>query len=261
MCRLFASRSRVRRTVQVPLLGGGNSLARQSVEHKDGWGIAHFDERHRVPAVALSTQPAHADPAFAQTVRAVESHAVIAHVRLASVGGPGLCNAHPFVFREWVFAHNGTLQRPDERRAQVEALIADDLRAHLRGETDSERCFLVFLTELRRDGQRRSARKVAGALARTAHALEALDVEREAPSSMNFLVTDGKLLVASRWGRSLFFAADGAESPRPGDRLEALTVASEELDGERRWVEIPERTAVGVEDDLTFARWRLAELL
>ena len=73
-------------------------------------------------------------------------------------------NTHPFRFRSWLFAHHGTLPgfgpeagstdpaRPSAaQEALTEVLVAelpDFLRRNLRGQTDSEILFHLFLTRL-----------------------------------------------------------------------------------------------------------------
>src|SRR5688572_28080816 len=143
MCRLFGFRSNVPERVHASLLGEQNSLRAQSVEHKDGWGIAYYEKD--LPEVAHSLGPAHGDPEFERVSGLVSSHAVLAHIRLASVGRIHLLNAHPFVHGPWAFAHNGTVRDFAAHQGALEAQIAPDLREKIQGETDSERCFFLFL--------------------------------------------------------------------------------------------------------------------
>src|SRR5687768_4779950 len=133
MCRLFGFRSNTPARVHEALVHEANSLRVQSREHKDGWGIASYNAQY-LPEVARGTGPAHQDPEFDRVSSLVSSHAVIAHVRLASVGPVKLENAHPFTYGAWTFAHNGTLQRFEQHREAIEALIDPDLRALISGE-------------------------------------------------------------------------------------------------------------------------------
>jgi len=86
-------------------------------------------------------------------------------------------------------------------------------------------------------------------------------------SAMNFLVTDGDLLAATRRDRTLFFAAEATEAvplrerPASGTRLFALEVASEELQGPDLWHEVPQDGVIGIDRDLTFVETSLATLL
>ena len=267
MCRLFGFRSNIPAPVHGSLLSAANSLRKQSVEHKDGWGIAYYGDAER-PIVSLGIDPAHRDPEFERVSGLLASHAVLAHVRLASVGEVHARNTHPFVFGRWAFAHNGTVRGFAHHQDEIESAIAPHLREQLRGTTDSERCFYLFLTFLEGDGGLRSPPidAVARALGRTVRFVIAC-TEREdgKPTSTNFLVTDGALMVATRHERTLFFSDARGRSergipPREGEKLKQWVVASEELSGEDHWHPVPEDSVIGVTSDLVLRTWTLAEV-
>src|SRR4051812_8379791 len=119
MCRLFGFRSNAPERVHRSLVLEQNSLRKQSEEHKDGWGIAYYEDAP-MPAVAHGIGPAHQDPEFARVSGLLSSHAVLAHIRLASVGEVVLKNTHPFLFGRWAFAHNGTVREFQKFRREVE---------------------------------------------------------------------------------------------------------------------------------------------
>jgi predicted glutamine amidotransferase len=268
MCRLFGLRAQNPTDVHRALAGEKNSLKTQSNEHKDGWGIAIHDNGGW--AVSHGLQPAHADPGFAEVCSKAVAPAIVAHIRLASIGGVHHRNAHPFVHGPWVFAHNGTVHRFVEHQGQIESLIDPELRASIKGETDSERrasmkgetdserCFMLLLTQLREIAQPRAA-DVARAMARTMRTLSEIadraDLAPKDRTSMNFLLTDGRLMVCSRRGRTLFYSARPLES----ERIEHLAIASEALTDEP-WHEVPEDGIIGVDADFTFHQWSVAEL-
>jgi predicted glutamine amidotransferase len=272
MCRLFGFRSNTPAAVHRSLVEERNSLRVQSREHKDGWGVAYYDQSYGL-CVAHGLQPAHLDPEFDRVSRLLSSHAVVAHIRLGTVGPIHQRNTHPFLFKQWTFAHNGTIRNFERYQATVESWIAPEFRSHIQGDTDSERCFYVFLTELSKSAtlENPNVDQVAAALARTSHRLCALtDPELEPgqkPTSTNFLATDGQLMVTLRRHRTLFFSEQRKkthgphEAPRNGSRLEQLVIASEELSGEDHWHEVPEDTLLGVDPDLRLYRWNLSDLL
>src|SRR5436305_5558911 len=148
MCRLFGCRSRAVDAVSHELFHGANALRVQSREHPDGWGVGWYEDG--TPHVVRSLTPAHGDADFEKLSQFVSAQTVVAHVRKASVGRVAEENTHPFQRGNWLFAHNGTLPDFAEHQAALEAEIAPALREKLRGETDSERCFLLFLTRLMR---------------------------------------------------------------------------------------------------------------
>src|SRR5437764_1222745 len=148
MCRLFGSRTRAPSAVSHELFHGANALRVQSREHPDGWGLGWYE--NGAPRVVRSLTPAHGDSDFEKLSQFVSAQTVLAHVRKASVGRVAQENTHPFQRGRWLFAHNGTLPLWEACRPRIESLIDPSLRESLHGETDSERCFLVFLSRLRK---------------------------------------------------------------------------------------------------------------
>jgi glutamine amidotransferase len=271
MCRLFGFRSCVPSPVHPSLVTVRNSLLHQSHEHKDGWGIASYGDGEQ-PVVAHGLGPAHADPDFEAVSNRVAARTVIAHVRLASVGAVERRNTHPFLHGRWSFVHNGTLRNFAVHQPEVEALIRPELRALIHGSTDSERCFYLFLTRLsERCPLEAPARveDVACALGETLGLVSALTDSDGQRSSMNFLVTDGEVMVATRRHRTLFVSDTAPETKRcprrahqplqPGTQLEQLFLASERLCGEDPWHEVPEDHIVGVDDELVLHHWRVED--
>jgi glutamine amidotransferase len=268
MCRLFGFRSNTPEPVHHALVTETNSLKAQSHEHKDGWGIAAWaDGAAGAPVVTRGLGPAHLEEEYERTSRLLSSRTVVAHLRLASVGAVVLENAHPFVYRQWAFAHNGTVRTFERHRAKVESLIDGDLRALLRGTTDSERCFLLFLTHLRRRTPSLEGAHVADVARALAHTMRDVSSIADVPgadaSSMNFMVSDGDLMVITRRRRTLFVSdgSERAEAPGNHEVLPQFLVASERLYGEGHWHEVPEETVVGVDAGLRLHRWTVAGLM
>lgn len=255
MCRLFGQHAPPGFDLCEPLCSAENALRFQSHKHPHGWGIGWY--RDGVPVRRLGLLPAHHDEAFVHAARAVCSGVVIAHVRDASIGPVTAENTHPFTHGRWLFAHNGTIARFKRSRRVRDAILAEvdaDLRPLVRGDTDSERCFYLFLSRLRARVtlDRAGVAHVRRALAETSAAVAAIaDGGAEKPSSMNFLVSDGRVLAACRRGRTLHLGADAG--PR-----HAFVVASERI-GAARWEEVPEGGFVGTEDGVHVVRGPLGE--
>lgn len=205
MCRLFGQlTSRPQDALEafctapyalVPL-----SSAEPRRAQRDGWGVGWFDAGGR-PRVVKSARPLFKEPErAAAAVRKAVSRAVIGHVRAASnpKGLPasrilGAVNNQPFAEGSWLFAHNGTLEIPDE----VAALLGPS-RRRLRSHNDSEVFFRQFL-------------KFAAAYGDAGEALEACAREtlavwrvrgrrhpnKRAPfTGLNAVVSDGRTLHA-----------------------------------------------------------------
>jgi glutamine amidotransferase len=250
MCRLFGYRSQEPTGVQHELLEAANALCVQSREHPDGWGLGWYVGG--APQVERALDPAHEDDDFSAVGRSVASTTIVAHVRKASVGRVSLENTHPFQWGPWLFVHNGTIPAWDKCGAAVEALVDPAFRRELSGETDSERCFLLFLSRLARRCDLAAATfdACAEALAETVELVRgAAEPIAKAEASTTFLATDGKLMIACRRGRTLF-----VETPAPhaGGRVSSVVIASEQpcRCATRSFREVPEGSLVGVDESM-----------
>jgi glutamine amidotransferase len=202
----------------------------------------------------------------------IESEALVAHARRATVGKAKDENTHPFRFRRWLFAHDGTIEGFDRVRPRLLGALPDFLRRNIMGDTDSEHAFMCFLRVLKDEGALddldADARGVGRALARTVRQLEAWsrEVGEQRPSRLDFVVTNGRVMAATRRGGSLFYALlegivpcplDGItlETPesdprlRPHRRVKAVCFASRLL-APNGFIEVPEGSVVSVSRSL-----------
>jgi predicted glutamine amidotransferase len=123
------------------LLEAPDSLAKQSRNDPDGYGIATFREDGS-PEIKKRPAAAYEDELFAYEAKHEESHNFVAHVRYAYPGGPTMEDTHPFEQRGRVFAHNGYvggLEALESRLGGHNALV--------QGRSDSERLFALITKE------------------------------------------------------------------------------------------------------------------
>ncbi len=229
MCRIFAIRS----TRPLSVRPAFDRLRALAAEHKDGWGIATFREAGH--HLEHDIQSAEHSLRFDERGHE-QTHAMLVHIRLASVGTIHARNNHPFAADRWVFMHNGTLKNFEQVREAFDAQIAPEYLTALRGETDSERCFALFRTYMKQTDD------VGDALARVFRTAEAIcDASGEGKrSAMNFVVGDGRRFWAPRRERTLFATA--------GDEL--ASIASEPLLPDQPWQEVPEDSLVSIDEQL-----------
>jgi len=230
MCRLVAALCARPRSMSHALVHAPRSLRALSSEHRHGWGVAtHTRSRW---SLALGTLPAHEDPDFDRACEA-ETHAWIAHVRLATVGSVLRENTHPFLRGRWCFAHNGTIR-------DVDFLSRSTSRSRDRereGSTDSELFFAYLLSRLDDEGI-----ADAPACARTDRVItEAVRaaIAREKFGALNFVMSDGQTLFIHRLGRTLSVH----------EEQHCFIAASEPWNDEPQWKRVPERALLRVELD------------
>ena len=244
MCRLYGQRAPSATGAAEPLCSSHNALRFQAHAHPHGWGVGWWAGGR--PRVLRGVLPAHRDQAFCDASHAARSRVILAHVRDASVGPVREENTHPFAWGPWLFAHNGTVaryRRSARVRRAIEAEIDPALRRHLRGDTDSERVFLMFLSRLPAWDAKASLAQVRRALAETTAAVASIaDPGSPRLSTLNFLVSDGRFLAASRRGKTLHWMLEPGEAGR-------FVVASEPI-GKAAWREVPEGGFVGVDEEM-----------
>ena len=145
MCELFAMSSRGPATVTLSLSilaeHGGNTAP-----HKDGWGIAFYDEED---ARILKDTEGASHSKWVQFVeqQEIRSTLVLSHIRLATDGGISTKNTQPFARelggRMHVFVHNGHV--PDIK--SLDKYRSDSYRPI--GDTDSETAFCALLERIK----------------------------------------------------------------------------------------------------------------
>jgi glutamine amidotransferase len=131
---------------------------------------------------------------------AAASDLMLAQIRTPTVGSLRTENTPPFRYRDWLFAQRGTIENFERVRARLLAAQPDFLRRNVRGDTDGEVMFYLFLSCLHEDvgldhdrigsGEiRRALRSAAAELDRQ------LALENTPESRIDLFVTDGEHLV------------------------------------------------------------------
>jgi glutamine amidotransferase len=247
-----------------------NSLVHQAKEamqsstriNADGFGVAWYaPEISPEPAVFKDTSPMWNNRNLGSIAGKIRSSSIVAHVRSARSFDPVMReNCHPFDRGRLLWMHNGDIPGRARLSRQVSLAADDTLLAQIRGNTDSEMAFTLFLTNLAGwPDEQPTLDGLAEAMRRTLSQIagwhrEAAD---ERPLEMNFCITDGTVLVASRfafgdhscptlhWYRS----ADG--------RAPAVCIASEPLFEGPEWHAAENGDLLRVDADLDVDRQRL----
>ncbi|MBR1920985.1 MAG: class II glutamine amidotransferase [Kiritimatiellae bacterium] len=197
-----------------------NAILREFYSHAErhphGWGLALFPDGRDVQ---IEKEPVKATESVYLAHRLdapIEEKALIAHIRLATIGQLEYANCHPFSQRDaagrtWTLAHNGTIFLSILLDRQMEAQA---------GDTDSERILLHIVAEMNREISRRGRALDEGerfdVLARAVAALAE-------GNKLNLLVYDGEVMYAhSNFRDSLFFretddAVQFSSRPLAGD--------------------------------------------
>ncbi len=202
-----------------------------------------------------------------------ESEALLFHAGRLPVGLSLEDNTQPFRARRWLFAHQGGVHGFEQLRAPLLESLPEHLQRQVRGATDSEVLFALFLRHLRdvgrTDDPRLEARVAAGLLADTAREVvkAAVDASVTRTSTLNLVATNGSVLVACRFGEApLFYTrlegsaecepcelTSGTSETQPAvgaHRRRRTVVVASHLKRSQGWVELAQGTTLVVTPDL-----------
>lgn len=201
----------------------------------DGFGLGYYPEDKTNcdgPAIFTAITPAWSNMNLERLAEKTRSSLVFAHVRASTSGALAEINCHPWSYHSLMWMHNGIcpVQRPDsgsiagfekiKRRLMMS--LREEYFLYVQGNTDSEWAFAVFLNELANLGCNPAEQKRGGfghaklrqAMMNTIFVINrwTKEVSEQDPSLLNFAVTDGEAVVASRYvsskteeAASLFF--------------------------------------------------------
>lgn len=248
-----------------------HSLIHQSVRSKerkeplngDGFGLGWYAPRlSKEPAVFHAVTPAWSNRNLRELARVVASPCVLAHVRAATPGfGVDLANCHPFSWRRHLLMHNGFIGEFQRLRRRLLEPLHDEAFNVVRGATDTEHLFAVFVDQLLRheksdDRTQDPTLALGRRLTATLHAVisAAHAVGVQAPHYLNVAVCDGLHAAVTRFttdpeseGDSLYLlhgqmyettAEEFGERTRE-ERDVAHVVSSERLTTAKAWQMVP----------------------
>jgi len=164
-----------------------------------GWGIGFYQGGE----VLMRRRPLDDRPVIdvSELAGDVRADVLVGHVRAATVGALRTENTHPFRYRQWLFAQTGTLGMFDAVRERLVSSVPEFLRSDIRGETDAEVFFHVFLSFLHDAGRLGDSVVEAGFVREALRSSLALvdgmiaEVGGE-PAALNLIVSNGDHLVA-----------------------------------------------------------------
>lgn len=135
-----------------------------------------------------------------------ESDAVVLHSFPLPVGLSLEDNAQPWRFRQWVLAHAGAVDRPEQVRERLVSALPEFLQRAVRGTRVSEAVFATFLAQLRDLGRMEDpgleAVLAAQVLSRTAALVDqvAREVGGAGRPELNLVATNGRAFAVAHRG-------------------------------------------------------------
>ncbi len=168
-----------------------------------GWGVGFF----QAGEILLKRRPLdeRRELAVVDMIEDVRSDSLLVHVRRATVGALTTANTHPFRYRQWIFADTGTVDGFGELSSRLLETLPKFLQRAVRGDTDSELVFHLFLSFLHDAGKLETPvvplEDCGRALKASLTMLDRMGSEAELPASrLNILLATPDYLLAVRRG-------------------------------------------------------------
>ena len=247
-----------------------NSIIRQSFKARerkeplngDGFGVGWYvPDIQPEPARYVSIRPAWNDFNLRSIAALTRTPCVMAHVRAATRGEVSQRNCHPFAYKNLLMMHNGTIYGfHDIRRAILEQL-SDDMFHWVRGSTDTEHFFALFLDKLNCT-KSPTADTAYETFQESLQSIESLKKKAniQERTVVNAVVSDGTWMLAVRFSSAvdrvpptLYYSAGAAyrckdsvcTMERVATAQSTVLVVSEKLtDNAQDWIEIPSNHAL-----------------
>ncbi len=251
MCRLAAYLGPAI-SLQQFLLVPPHSLYRQSWEpqelkyakfNADGFGVGWYSP-DGIPAIYTSALPIWSDSNLPHLARALSAPLWLAEVRSATAGNPvHQFNTAPFCDEQRLFIHNGFIREFHHCvQPEITAMLAPEIAADIRGNTDSEYLFACLRQLLLDD----TSLELPDAIGQLFSLLT--DMLTTQAALLNIIVTDSEKLYATRHAinhecPSLYYTTD--DELFPGGQL----IASERLTEDSFWQPVPEHHLLIIEPD------------
>jgi len=149
----------------------------------DGWGIGWYvDNEARVFKEGISAMDSEN---FYSYVKNVETNIIVVHVRKGTGAPPSEVNSHPFKYKNWLFAHNGSVDRN-----YLFSLLRDEYRKEIKGQTDSEVYFYWILQCIE------ESKDIIEGIKKS---VDEIIKNSNNYTELNFLLSDGKSLYSFRY--------------------------------------------------------------
>ncbi len=242
------------------------NIAKFERDCSKGWGIGFY--QNDIAYIVKRTVSFYQDRRIDKIMNKIRTRAVITHFRNATIGEVKESNTHPFRYGVWLFAHSGTIANFRKIKSLIFKRLTLSLSEKIRGNTDSEYLFHLFLSNLKGKGYLKKGdipfTKVVDALQQSSLLLNdwRKEIKSGSNSTYNFLITNGKYLLATKKGDTLFYLKNKWSEENNSFKIANLqlkieedigdfvVVSSEKISDSNDWIEVRENQLLAVDENI-----------
>ncbi len=252
------------------IIAGHNDILKLKLPQAEGWGAGFYQHGE----LLTQTRPfeERRAPDLLELLADLEGQFLIGQLRAAPSEDIRRESFHPFLFKRWLFAHNGSIPGFDQVKDRMLESMPSFIRRSIKGPTDSEHLFHLFLSFMYDEGQLDrmdcGPAVIREALVKALSTAGLLGCEvGQKPGASSVAVSNGSELVILREGIPTFytfvegiencaicrprsFAAGKEPAPIHHPEVKAVIVVSGvEMPG-KGWIELPDSSALSVSSSL-----------
>lgn len=272
--------------VEELLYAPDNSFIKQSYNPKympfllnlAGFGMFAWDPKShdpKLPFIYKTTRLPFYDENLRNLAQKVTPTCLLTHIRGVPYNKKQIVsnqNAHPFVYSgtDIAFAHNGSLSHFEEMKPELLKYIAPRYLIQIKGTTDSEWMYALFLSQLK-DPKTQDRNEIVAAILKMFEIIKHIRTKNhiKGTSPINLFISNGKMLFATRYTldfgwhanqkttehrayHSLWYTYgerygffDNEYKMKDGESRLCIIIASEPLtEDTTTWIELPEYTLI-----------------
>ncbi|KAG0675448.1 hypothetical protein C6P40_001827 [Pichia californica] len=250
--------------------GKENRMNFRQIDNNSNNDDVDVDNDDNSPCLYKAITPAWNNLNLQRISEKTRSKLIFAHVRASTYGVLSETNCHPFTYKNLMFMHNGGISNFNKIKLRLINFIDEEYFLQIKGSTDSECCFALFLHCLKQNGFNPDSGKVCDLLILRQSLVDTIQYIKNwvkeisnDPSLLNFAITDGENIVVSRYvtskideAASLYFStgsnfvefAPGRfKMERMNKSQNLVMIASEPLTFERNdWISVPTNSTISI---------------
>lgn len=240
-----------------------------------GFGLVAWDQnshKSSLPYVYKTSRLPFYDENLRNLAVKINPHCLITHIRGVPYSEKRIVseqNIHPFKFEDVdiVLAHNGALAEFEKMKFALLDYIKPEYQKNIKGTTDSEWIYAVYLSQLANVGKKFEVEDIANGFVKTLEILQKVRKKHDIAitSPVNLFISNGEFIAATRfvldygwhspekisthfayhslwytYGESYGFY-DGKYKMKDGGAKSSIIIASEPLtEDTTTWIEVPE---------------------
>jgi len=265
MCRLFGLVANKEVDIKFSFLKAKISFKGLGSNNPDGWGVGYYKNGN--PEIIKEPKSIEKSLKLNDITEQKVSNIFISHVRKSSGTEIKYVNTHPFGYRNWIFAHNGTIDIKNHIKEQ----LLPKYTKFIEGKTDSEIFFFLIIQSIEQN------KDIIEGIKETIRFIK--DNKGDGTTSLNFLLTNGKKMYALRMAfkrvnnYSLFYLNRDPKNFNEinytseetklliyskrlsGER--ALIICSEQLTSDEEWIPFSNGSLVVMDSDLKISEEKI----